>query len=277
MKVIQKLGIAYSLPTAEILHATPLGVSELAGRTAYNSFDKSEHDVIRNFTIERTDELDIGSSTILDDLSWTFFHHSVLEHVSINYRLTTSRGVLHELMRHRIASPTVQSTRYTMSNVIYAFAACQLAEDNIEAFIDLMLPLDLFVTTDKQYNILQIEDIYNKLTYQLGRKDKYTFFSAVLSKDNLEYLRHVEESDTPEVVFRNLQAGKQKRNAGDPIKHIVNDNWRVNLILTFNLRSLKNFFYLRRAGSAFFLIDELAKAMIEATPSKYLKLIRKDN
>lgn len=39
-------------------------------------------------------------------------HHSVLEHGSITARLVTNRGVTHELVRHRIASFSQESTRY---------------------------------------------------------------------------------------------------------------------------------------------------------------------
>lgn len=39
-------------------------------------------------------------------------HESVIEHQSITVRLTTSRGVLAEITRHRLASFSVESTRY---------------------------------------------------------------------------------------------------------------------------------------------------------------------
>jgi len=39
-------------------------------------------------------------------------HESVLEHVSLTFRIICDRGVSHELVRHRFASPTQESTRY---------------------------------------------------------------------------------------------------------------------------------------------------------------------
>lgn len=39
-------------------------------------------------------------------------HESVLEHASITVRFTTDRGVSHEIVRHRIASYSQESTRY---------------------------------------------------------------------------------------------------------------------------------------------------------------------
>jgi len=62
---------------------------------------------------------------------------------------------------------------------------------------------------------------------------------------------------------------------GDAFKHIVTDNWKVDMVVTFNLRSLKNYFDLRDSGGAWFQIRWLAQAMKEATPEKYLKLIVK--
>ena len=39
-------------------------------------------------------------------------HHSVLEHVSATVRIICDRGVTHEIVRHRIASYSQESTRY---------------------------------------------------------------------------------------------------------------------------------------------------------------------
>ena len=39
-------------------------------------------------------------------------HHSVLEHVGASVRFITDRGVSHEIVRHRIASYSQESTRY---------------------------------------------------------------------------------------------------------------------------------------------------------------------
>ena len=39
-------------------------------------------------------------------------HHSVLEHANITVRIITNRGVTHELVRHRLAAYSQESTRY---------------------------------------------------------------------------------------------------------------------------------------------------------------------
>lgn len=43
-------------------------------------------------------------------------HHSVLEHAHLSVSITTNRGVTHELVRHRLASYSQESTRYCKYN-----------------------------------------------------------------------------------------------------------------------------------------------------------------
>lgn len=69
---------------------------ELCGRVCYKSEAKITDDSARKFVagiIERG-------------------HESVLEHYSITVRFVCDRGVSHELVRHRIASFSQESTRY---------------------------------------------------------------------------------------------------------------------------------------------------------------------
>lgn len=267
-------GIDYSLPKASIMQATPLLVAEYAGRTAYDSFANSEHENIRNKDISN---LDADSSELLNSLAWVHHHHSVLEHLSISYLIEgTSRGVLQEIVRHRIASYTVRSTRYTMSSVINAFVAETV--ENIsntypsDWFVGTLLSMDLFVTTCKDYNRLQVIDIFNKLSYQIKQLGYDEFISLAVAKSSTDYVKNIKNSQT---LFNTLEAGKKKRNVADPFKMIVNDAWKVDMVVTFNLRSLKNYFQLRDSGAAYFLIRELAKQMKAITPAKYLDLIVK--
>ena len=65
---------------------------EKAGRTCYQSNPKNSIDFIR-MIIKRG-------------------HESVLEHEKITARIICDRGVTHELVRHRIASYSQESTRY---------------------------------------------------------------------------------------------------------------------------------------------------------------------
>jgi thymidylate synthase (FAD) len=84
-----------------------------------------------------------------------------------------------------------------------------------------------------------------------------------------------EFKDDSEALYNALESGKKKKNVGDAFKHIITDNVKVDMVVTFNLRSLKNYFTLRESGAAYFQIRWLAQEMMRATPSKYLDLIIK--
>jgi len=284
-------GISYKRPKVYLLNSNGLGVSEYAGRIAYDSFDKSENDVVKQAHASIYDDSltefekfglnTIDDSKLLHSLSWVHHHHSVIEHSVLTYVIVgTSRGVLQEHARHRIQSLTVQSTRYTMSNLINAFCVSLLAMNSEQWFIDKVLEFDMFVTTSENYNILQIEDIYNKLLmqYTLYINNDESFFEIALSKENKIFIEEKIKEEFVDIdeVFKIVQSGKKKRNVGDAFKHIVNDNWKVDMVVTFNLRSLKNYFDLRNSGAAYFQIKWLAEEMIQATPEKYLKLIIKN-
>jgi thymidylate synthase (FAD) len=282
-------GIEYKKPKVYLLNETGIGTAEYAGRTAYNSFDKSEnreiedlYDVIEagepnEFILHNAVEnvRSIKDSKLLNQLAWVHFHHSVLEHANLSYLIKgMSRGVLQEYSRHRIQSLTVQSTRYTMSNVLYAFLASTVLVDSKRYFVDKMVEMDILVLGDEQSR-LEYSHLFEKLFHQYMKIGPKEFRGLVLSKEGLEVFDSLSSQYDADKIFNALLDTKQKRNVGDSFKWIVTDNWKVDLVATWNLRSLKNFFDLRDSGAAYFQIRELAKAMKEATPEKYLKLIVK--
>lgn len=73
---------------------------EVCGRTCYKSEAKITNDSARLFV------KNIAKNK----------HESVLEHVIVGIRMITDRGVTHELVRHRIASYSQESTRYVNYN-----------------------------------------------------------------------------------------------------------------------------------------------------------------
>lgn len=58
------------------------------------------------------DRIEDGSDAKIIGHIKSFKHESTLEHGSITVKFVTDRGVTHELVRHRIASFTQESTRY---------------------------------------------------------------------------------------------------------------------------------------------------------------------
>jgi len=267
--------LAYVRPKVTLLQESGLGVAEIAARTCYDSFESSENEAIRN-AMQNLD-IDainaIADSDLLNNLAWVHHHHSIIEHATLSYLVQgTSRGVLQEHARHRLQAISVRSTRYTMSSIINAFVASLESDDPFAFFLEKLLALNLFVIIDEAYLAIEIHTIFDKLTFQY-KKDEAFIISAV-AKSSLHYIE--ENKGNAQILFEKLQGGKKKRNVGDKFKHIVSDNWKVDMVVTFNIRSLKNYFDLRDSGAAWFQIQWLAQAMKEVTPVKYLKLIDKE-
>lgn len=113
MKVIKPTVEPLFFPDRETLY----GLIETAGRTCYQS-EKVEGDTTEKF-IQR----------LMKRKHW-----SVLEHANLSIRIICDRGVTHELVRHRIASYSQESTRY-----------CNYARDKFGGeikFIDLATGFD---------------------------------------------------------------------------------------------------------------------------------------
>lgn len=70
---------------------------ERAGRTCYKSEALITEDSANKFV-----------NMICNEVK----HHSVLEHESFSVRFITNRAMTHEIVRHRLMSPSEQSTRY---------------------------------------------------------------------------------------------------------------------------------------------------------------------
>jgi thymidylate synthase (FAD) len=274
METTQMYHISYQKPKVTLLQESGLGVAEIAARTCYDSFENSENQCIKEAMQNLdTDAINaIDSSELLANLAWVHHHHSIIEHATLSYLIQgTSRGVLQEHARHRLQAISVRSTRYTMSSVINAFVASLEAEDGFAFFLEKLLLLDLFVITEEAYLAIEIRAIYDKLRFQYTKDSD--FLQSAVAKSSLSYLE--EYKDNAQALYEALECGKKKRNVGDAFKHIVSDNWKVDMVVTFNIRSLKNYFDLRDSGAAWFQIRWLAEAMKAVTPEKYLQLIDK--
>jgi thymidylate synthase (FAD) len=266
--------IEYEKPKVTLLQQSGLGVAEIAARTCCDSFENSENECVRNAMEDMdTDAINcIQNSDLLSNLAWVHHHHSIIEHATLSFLIQgTSRGVLQEHARHRLQAISVRSTRYTMSSVINAFVASLENEDGYPFFLATLLALNLFVITDKEYLNIEVRAIYDKLLFQY-KKDN-DFINNAVAKSSIPFIE--EYKGNANALYTALEDGKKKRNVGDGFKHIVSDNWKVDMVVTFNIRSLKNYFDLRDSGAAWFQIQWLAEAMKEVTPVKYLKLIDK--
>jgi thymidylate synthase (FAD) len=95
-----------------------LKLIELAGRTCYKSEDKMTEESAKAFI-----KMILGRH-----------HESVIEHASMTVKFIIDRGVSHELVRHRLASFSQESTRY-----------CNYSKDKFDNQLTFIIPcwLDL--------------------------------------------------------------------------------------------------------------------------------------
>ncbi len=88
-----------------LLHHTGLVVCADAIRTCWQSFDKSDHGGEKD-------------RALIDRVGNKFKHASTLEHLVYTFYIQgISRALLQELARHRMASLSVKSTRYTLKEL----------------------------------------------------------------------------------------------------------------------------------------------------------------
>jgi len=88
-----------------LLHHTPLEVCAHAIRTCWQSFDKSDHGGQKD-------------KELIDRVGNKYKHASTLEHLVYTFYIQgISRALLQELARHRMASLSVKSTRYTLKEL----------------------------------------------------------------------------------------------------------------------------------------------------------------
>jgi len=124
-------------------------------------------------------------------------HESVIEHCNISIRFIVDRGISHELVRHRLASYSQESTRY-----------CNYGDKPIET----IQPVDFDLTTDDIVLLNQIER-----HYQLGIKQGRTpqqmrYFlhnglkTEIVSTMNLRQWRHVLDLRTAKAAHPQIRA-----------------------------------------------------------------------
>lgn len=101
----------------ELLHYTPLHVCSHAIRTCWNSHNKSDKGKLDENLIYRVGNINK--------------HKSVLEHLFYSFDIKgISRACLQELARHRMASLSVKSTRYTLKELNKEDSFLPLCEEN---------------------------------------------------------------------------------------------------------------------------------------------------
>ena len=181
---------------------------ERCGRTCYKSEDKITDDSAERFIanlIRRG-------------------HESVLEHFAITVRFTCDRGVTHEIVRHRMASYSQESTRY-----------CNYGQGKFGSeitVIDLKGGLAMDPTL-KNLSAGQLSAIYD------------------------EWLLACEDAEKH--YFRMLELGASPQAA----RSVLNNSTKADLVATMNLREWRHFFRLRCDPAAHPQMREVALILFE--------------
>ncbi|RJP17203.1 MAG: FAD-dependent thymidylate synthase [Deltaproteobacteria bacterium] len=180
---------------------------ERAGRTCYKSEDKITPDSSGRFVamlIERG-------------------HESVLEHAAVTVRIICDRGVSHELVRHRIASYSQESTRYCTYDQGIQVIQPFFFDDN-EAGVPRLLP-------DGE-NVLPL--------------NKALVWSMAMQVCEWAYLSLLAMGAAPQEA-----------------RSVLPNSLKTEIVVTMNLREWRHFFKLRTAPAAHPQMREIAVPLLE--------------
>ena len=204
-----------------LLHHTPMSIAATAGRTCWNSFHKGG-------VYETPSECTEIDYEFIDRVINKFHHASIAEHITFNFFIDgISRACLQEVSRHRVASLSVKSSRYTISELRKEEPFTEYTDINDQEYLPTgreRAEKYLVMTTDERVN-------------------RY----STLALDNL----------------RDLVATGM---ANDLSKYAIPESYRTQLTWSINLRSLQNFLSLRTDKKALPEIQHLAHLIYAQLP-----------
>lgn len=212
----------------KLLDNTHLSNAVIGARTCWDSFH------LGGLYENPTDDISEKDKELLLRLIFKNKHESISEHIVYTFNLIdVPRYVLQELARHRIASYSVKSTRYTLK---------ELKDE--KSFFDL-------VTCQSDF----IEGVEFKPNIE--RAKKYIDINP-----NISLGAQAKQLD---ILSYALQNGASL----DQVKSLVPESYLTNIVFTINFRSLMNFLRLRTSKGAHYRIRDLAYMILEQIPEKH--------
>lgn len=193
-------------PSATILQINGLSLEliEAAGRTCYKSEDKITADSAPKFA----------------EMILKRGHESVIEHASATVRFVCDRGVSHEIVRHRLASYSQESTRYCdYEGGHVAFV--------IPPWVEMMLG---------EYNC----NIH------------FSDYSKGISTEDRQWLDAMVQA---ELAYKRLRAAGWRP---EQARSVLPNSLKTEIVMTANLREWRHFFRLRTAAAAHPQMREIA-------------------
>ncbi len=225
----------------ELLQNTELHICAQAVRTCWQSQEKSDtvkHEVdfalddVADFHLDgRVLKCGENDKALIERVGNKFKHASTLEHLTYTFYISgVSRALLQELARHRMASPSVKSTRYT------------LKELKDEADID--------ISMYKTFDDIPAEPLNRCCKYLVWTFNEDVDFASIHALSNLQKV---------------LKAGV----SNDKAKFCLPESYKTELTWTINARSLQNFISLRSSKAALWEIRDLATMVYENLPEEH--------
>lgn len=206
MKIIEQSWEFLNKPDADEM----LRLIEAAGRVCYKTEGKAGQGTAPDFVRKR-----IATG-----------HLSVIEHVNITVRIVTDRGITHEIVRHRLASYSQESTRY-----------CNYSKDAFGNEITVILPV--------WFNEENMRSL--KTLPEVGAIKFTPFYQWYMACRNAEIF-----------YFSLLQLGQSPQQA----RSVLPNSLKTEIIMTANVREWRHFFTLRTSKAAHPQMQELASSML---------------
>lgn len=150
-------------------------------------------------------------------------HHSVIEHESLSVKFICDRGVTHEMVRHRLAAYSQESTRY-----------CNYGKDKFKNQVTYIIPIWSNIP----------EGVYS-VRYDCETKAEQIWFDAMLKLEQ-DYLSLIEEGWIPQQA-----------------RSILPNSLKTEIVMTCNVREWRHVFNLRTSMAAHPQIIEVMKPLQE--------------
>ena len=249
----------------KLMHYTHLIVAIEAIRTCWDSLSKmdsySKCNECGNKNKPEEKKCKCGEETVfilgkndealLDRIVNIHKHQSTIEHLVMTFKIEgISRALLQELARHRIASLSVKSTRYTLKELKKERCFRKTKQ----------------VTNSK--NVSSITNIHTK-------EDIKTYSKYLVWTNN----QRVNQASIK--ALYNLQEMLQNGISNDIAKYCLPEAYKTSLVYTINMRSLLNLLELRMSKSALpefrLLAEQLYKETSKVYPELFFKKLRKED
>lgn len=202
---------------SEIDSDKTLKAIEIAGRTCYKSEDKITSGSAKEFVKKI-----IKSG-----------HESVIEHQILSVRFVCDRGVSHELVRHRLASFSQESTRYV-----------NYSKGEFGKELTFIIPNWI---DDEQIELVQKLNEYN-FTKVLN-STKFWYFT--ISECSKNYLQLLKEGWTPQQA-----------------RSVLPNSLKTEIVITANLREWRTIFKQRTSKAAHPQMRELMCPLLDELKEK---------